>query len=175
MGNLTKQNRNYMRKVVGQCSLYYVKPGVYFYLLMFFLNCLTIIIVVPIITYGCEIWGSENIDIIDKLQLRFLKYILNVNKCTCSNMVYGEVGTLPLIVNIKSRVLIFWSILIICDENNIYNTISSILHRLLLKLKFWMLISLSLRLKFVKDTLNNIGLSGIWNSQSPVQSVLDSQ
>ena len=28
-------------------------------------------IVVPIITYGCEIWGSENIDIIEKLQLRF--------------------------------------------------------------------------------------------------------
>ena len=51
--------------------------------------------------------GSENIDIIEKLQLRFLKYILNVNKFTCSNMVYGEVGTPPLIVNIKSRVLLF--------------------------------------------------------------------
>ena len=36
-------------------------------------------IVAPIITYGCEIWGSENIDIIEKLQLRFLKYILNGN------------------------------------------------------------------------------------------------
>ena len=35
-------------------------------------------IVVPIITYGCEIWGSENIDNIEKLQLRFLKYILNL-------------------------------------------------------------------------------------------------
>ena len=32
-------------------------------------------IVVRIITYGCEIWGRKNIDIIDKLQLRFLKYI----------------------------------------------------------------------------------------------------
>ena len=50
-------------------------------------------IVVPIITYGCEIWGSENIDIIEKLQLQFLKYLLNVNKFSCSNMVYGEVGT----------------------------------------------------------------------------------
>ena len=28
-------------------------------------------IVVPIITSGCKIWGSENIDIIEKLQLRF--------------------------------------------------------------------------------------------------------
>ena len=64
-------------------------------------------IVVPIITYGCEIWGSETIDIIEKLQLRFLKYILNVNKFARSNMVYGEVGTPPLIVNSKSRVLLF--------------------------------------------------------------------
>ena len=31
-------------------------------------------------------------------------------------MVYGEVGTPPLIVNIKSKVLLFWSSLIICDE-----------------------------------------------------------
>ena len=42
MGNLTKQNKIFLREVVGQCSLYYVKLGVYFYLLMFFLNCLTI-------------------------------------------------------------------------------------------------------------------------------------
>ena len=28
-------------------------------------------ILVPIITYGCELWGSENIDIIEKLQLKF--------------------------------------------------------------------------------------------------------
>ena len=50
-------------------------------------------------------------------------------------MVYGEVDTPPLIVNIKSRVLLFWSSLIICDEiNNRCNTISSILYRLLIKL-----------------------------------------
>ena len=64
-------------------------------------------IVVPIITYGYEIWGSDNIYIIDKLQLRFLKYIKNVNKFTCSNMMYGEVGTPALIIKIKYRVLLF--------------------------------------------------------------------
>ena len=80
-------------------------------------------------------------------------------------MVYGEVGTPPLIVNIKSRVLLFWSSLIICDENNRCNTISSILYRLLLKLHVLDTYT-SPWLKFVKDTLNNIRLSGIWNSQS---------
>ena len=79
-------------------------------------------------------------------------------------MVYGEVGT-PLIVNIKSRVLLFWTSLIICDENNRCNTISSILYRLLLKLHVLGAYT-SPWLKFVKDTLNNIGLSGVWSSQS---------
>ena len=52
-----------------------------------------------------------------------------------------------------------------CDENNTCNKISSILYRLLLKLHVLDAYT-SPWLKFVKDTLNNIGLSGIWNSQS---------
>ena len=123
-------------------------------------------IVVPIITYGCEIWESGNIDIIEKLQLRFVKYILNVNKITCSNMVYGEVGTPPLIVNIKSIMLLFWSSLIICDKiNNRCNKISSILFRLLLKLHV-LDVYTSPWLMFFKYTLHNIGLSSVRNSQS---------
>ena len=51
------------------------------------------------------------------------------------------------------------------DENNRCNTISSILYRLLLKLHVLDAYT-SPWLQFVKDTLNNIGLSGIWNSQS---------
>ena len=78
-------------------------------------------------------------------------------------MVYGEVGTPPLIVNNKSRVLLFWSSLIICDENYRCNNISSILYKLLLKLHVLDLYT-SPWLMFVKDTLNNIGLSGVWNS-----------
>ena len=54
-----------------------------------------------------EIWGSDNIYIIDKLQLGFLKYIKIVNNFTCSNMMYGEVGTPALIIKIEYRVLLF--------------------------------------------------------------------
>ena len=48
-------------------------------------------------------------------------------------MVYGEVDTL-LIVNITTRVLLFWNSLIMCEEKIRCNTISSILCRVLLKL-----------------------------------------
>ena len=79
-------------------------------------------------------------------------------------MVYGEVGTPPLIVNIKSRVLLFWSSLIMCDANNTC-IFFSILYRLLPNLHV-LDVYTSPWLRFVKDTINNIGLSGDWDSQS---------
>ena len=52
-------------------------------------------LVTPILLYGSEIWTYENNDIIEKLHLRYCKYILSVNKRTTS-MVYGELGRYPL-------------------------------------------------------------------------------
>jgi hypothetical protein len=34
--------------------------------------------VMPIVIYGCEIWGHENIELIEKLQLKFFRYILHL-------------------------------------------------------------------------------------------------
>ena len=42
----------------------------------------------PVVLYGAEVWGSENCDILERLQLRFFKYVLSVNKFTSSMMVY---------------------------------------------------------------------------------------
>ena len=44
----------------------------------------------PMVLYSCEVWAPEDWVILDKIQLRFCKYILSVNKCTYNNMVYGE-------------------------------------------------------------------------------------
>ena len=33
--------------------------------------------VTPILLYGCEIWGFENLDIIEKIHLKFCKIVLN--------------------------------------------------------------------------------------------------
>ena len=50
--------------------------------------------VVPILFYGCEVWGFENIDIIERIPLKFCKIILNVKKSTANYIVYGELGSL---------------------------------------------------------------------------------
>ena len=69
------------------------------------------VIVKPVVLYGAEVWGSENCDIglLERLQLRFYKYVLSVNKFTSSMMVYGELGVVPLDVDIKLRMLTYWA------------------------------------------------------------------
>ena len=51
-------------------------------------------VVVPILLYGCEVCGFSNVNLIEKLHLRFCKIILNVKKSAPSNMVYSELGHL---------------------------------------------------------------------------------
>ena len=36
----------------------------------------------PILLYGCEVIGTGNINILEQVQLNFLKYILNLKKST---------------------------------------------------------------------------------------------
>ena len=43
-----------------------------------------------ILLYGCEVIGTGNIDILDQIQLTFLKLILNLKKSTPDGIVYGE-------------------------------------------------------------------------------------
>ena len=45
-----------------------------------------------ILLYGCEVWGYGNNDIIERVQLKFLKHILNMKSSTPNCMVYGESG-----------------------------------------------------------------------------------
>ena len=48
----------------------------------------------------------ENNDIIEKLYLRYCKYVLSVNKSTTSSMVYGELGRYLLNIEYTSRCIL---------------------------------------------------------------------
>ena len=63
--------------------------------------------VVPILLYGAEVWGVYNIKEVDKLHLRFCKYILGVKKQTPNAAVYGELGRFPLSILCKERAIKF--------------------------------------------------------------------
>ena len=63
----------------------------------------------PILLYGCEIWGIGNVEMLERIQLKFYKQVLNLKKSTPTNMLYGELGVTPLYIDIQTRIVSFWS------------------------------------------------------------------
>ena len=50
-------------------------------------------LILPILIYGCEIWGFSNINSIDLFHRSFLKSCLKVSKFVSNSIVYGETGS----------------------------------------------------------------------------------
>ena len=73
----------------------------------------------PIMLYGCEIWVFKNVDVLEKLHIKFCKLILKVNKSTTTAMVLGDLGRFPIEYNVNSRMLGFWYMLICGSDNNL--------------------------------------------------------
>ena len=65
-------------------------------------------IVIPIL-YGCEIWGFTNLQVIERLHLKFCKMLLNLKKSTPNYMVYSAIGAKPFVNIVKSRMVNYWS------------------------------------------------------------------
>lgn len=64
--------------------------------------------VLPILFYGCEVWGFSRADPIERFYLSFLKSLLCVKSSTPNCFVYGELGVYPLILERKYRIVKFW-------------------------------------------------------------------
>ena len=120
--------------------------------------------VVPVLIYGCEIWGFQTLEVIEKLQLKFYKYILLLRKSTPSQMVYGETGKFPININIKARLLVYWYKLTSVKNSN---KLSSITYNLLYRLHLNG-IHMNSYVSFVKKTLIEIGLPGVWDNQKTI-------
>ena len=121
--------------------------------------------IVPILTYACEIWGYKNLNIIEKVHTDFLRTILNVKKSTPLYMLYGELGRCPLSIHIKSRIIGYWARLILGKKEKLsYKLYEIFLYHLKdgAYVNSWLM--------NVKNILDNVGLSYVWNSQQCVNS-----
>jgi hypothetical protein len=117
--------------------------------------------VVPILTYGCEVWGVENLDMIECFHRKFCKILLNARASTANCIAYGELGRFPLEIAIKSRLLSFWSNLASCKTERLAALMYKIVYTLHCTNKFesqWLI--------GVKSILDQCGLSDIWLCQS---------
>ncbi len=117
--------------------------------------------VLPVLTYDCEIWGYKVHKAIEVVHLTFLKHILGVKKTICNHMVYRELGKYPVNIHIKSRMLSYWLRVI----NGKRDKIGYKMYQYLLKLHDENTLK-SPWLKYVKSLLDNSGMSGIWQEQN---------
>ena len=116
----------------------------------------------PILLYGSEVWGIGNCDIIERVHLKFIKYIFKLKTSTPSHMIYGELGIIPITTEIQARIVSFWSKLIEYQENiklssEVYSVIYALYDNKQLKSKW---------LENIKRILCSLGFSGIWDAQS---------
>ena len=117
-------------------------------------------VIIPMLTYGSEIWGYENIDILEKLHAQFCKMLLNLKTSTPNFMLYGELGRYPLNVTVKLKILSFWSRLIDGKQSKL----SSLIYRL------WYLKTDGNNtfswIRIVNSILDDFGYSNLWHTQN---------
>lgn len=115
--------------------------------------------VLPVLLYGCELWGYGNLEVIERVQLKFFKSLYYLKRSTPNFMIYGEFGIFPLRIEIQSRMISFWTKLL----NYHNNKLSSVMYMILLSLNrqeiknAWIL--------EVKNILVQCGMSGFWDLQ----------
>lgn len=116
--------------------------------------------VVPVLLYGCEIWGFSNCNMIEKIQLKFCKLLLHVKRSTPNFFVYGELYRFPLIIAIKTRIISYWADLIVGKESKYSSTLYNLLYMKHINgINFnW--------ITRVKTILEECGMSYIWSSQT---------
>ena len=73
--------------------------------------------VLPILTYGSEVFGFENVEISERIHSIFLRKITNTRKATPLSFLYGELGRYTISV-IKTRMISFWNRLLTSKHKN---------------------------------------------------------
>jgi hypothetical protein len=114
----------------------------------------------PILLYGCELWGFESLGALEKLHLKYCKYILCLKPSTPSCMVYGETGRYPLALRVKQRMINYWARLICSDESRLNLLMYRVLYRYHQEGMFT-----SPWLKCIERIFNECGISNIWQDQ----------
>ena len=117
--------------------------------------------VLPIMLYGCEVWGFGKNDMLDTVFLKFCKYLLGLKSCTPNCMVYGELGCYPVSVTIQIRIISYWLKLTSSSGNKICRKLYDLLFAMHMEGSFqseWLTCTCPYTI------LERNGLGNIWES-----------
>ena len=120
--------------------------------------------VIPVLLYGSEIWGYENLTQVQVMCNRVMRRFLKVHQSTSVCMLNGELGLKCIDEYVDNRMLNFWCNVATGDENKI----STILYKWIKALDIKEPPQKSPWLDKIKSILNNIGMSNIYDSINSV-------
>ena len=118
-------------------------------------------LVVPVLLYGCEVWGFNELNQIEVFYRTFLKKLLGVHKRTPNCIVYGETGTSPLYNQVLSRIVGFWARLI----NGKKTKLSYVMYRLTREMHSRYIENYNFNFAWIElldRELSALGMSDIW-------------
>ena len=75
--------------------------------------------IIPIIAYGCEVWGYEDLQMFERIHNQFLRLVTKCRKSTPMYMLYGELDRYPIEIIIKSRLIGFWTRIITGNQSKL--------------------------------------------------------
>ena len=78
-------------------------------------------LVEPVFSYGCEVWGHEPTKKMELLQ--YLREILGVQKLCRIDLLYQELGTIPLRPRRIIRMVSFWASLAVAESKKLSSEI----------------------------------------------------
>ena len=84
-------------------------------------------LVLPILLYGCEVWGFGNTTYIETFYRNFIKKLLKLNKSTANCMVYGEIGKAGLQIACTCTMVNFWSRIVTGNQSKYVSRIYSLM------------------------------------------------
>ena len=120
-------------------------------------------LIIPIVTYGSEVWGFSMTRDLEKLQLKFLRMILNIKPSTCNSIVYGETGVYPVYIYVNKNMIGYWCRILMGKASKLCN----IMYQCMLRLYHdnvykwpWLV--------YIRKLLDDCGQSFVWDRQTNV-------
>ena len=122
--------------------------------------------ILPILTYGSEIYGINNLDKIEIFQRSFYKRIMKLSKSTPSAMIYGETGSHNISITIEKKMISYWLRLITGDPGKL----NTLLYEYIYQMDCNNIYS-TLWISKLKSILQKCGMFYIWVNQATITDV----
>ena len=120
-------------------------------------------LVSPVLMHGSQVWGTLDHSDIEKIQLKYCKYILNINNPTPSVMIYGELSIYPLEIEIICGIVGLWFSII---------KLSYVMYQMLYRLHNYEIYTSSW-IMYLKNIFDKCGMSNIWMVRACQPSVVN--